>query len=258
MNQTDVSPTAPSERAPTHAGAPPGRRSRWTASRIAALVIGALLVFVALLLLGVGGTGMWAYLTKRDGGYATTDVHTFSTAGSALATTPTELGSAGTGWLYPPALLGEVRIRVTPVSAQAPLFVGIARSDDVDRYLAGVDRTVINDFWDDDVQPFSGGSARSAPATRRFWVASSSGTGTRSLVWKPEDGTWTVVVMNADARPGLDIGADLGARVPALPWIALGLLLGGAVFMAGGILLIVGAIRRRTGWGPGTGSSSQV
>jgi hypothetical protein len=242
MSQTDVPPTTRTERAPTRVE----QRSRWTAGGIASLVIGALLVFVALLLLGVGGTGMWAYLTKRDGGYATTDVHKFSTAGSALATTPTELGSAGVGWLYPPTLLGEVRIRVTPVT-EAPLFVGIARSEDADRYLAGVDRTIINDFWTDDVEPAGGGRARSAPATQDFWVASSSGTGTRSLVWKPTDGTWTVVVMNADARPGVDIGADLGARVPALPWIALGLLLAGVVFMAGAVLLIVGAIRRSTG-----------
>jgi hypothetical protein len=209
-------------------------------------VIGVLLVLVSLALLGAGGTGMWAYLVKRDAGYVTTGAHTFSSAGSALATEPTRLGSAGVGWLYPPTLLGEIRIRVTPVSADARLFVGIARSEDVDRYLEGVERTVINDFWDDDVEPVGGGRVRSAPAARRFWVASSSGTGTRNLVWKPADGTWTAVVMNADARRGVDIGADLGARMPALPWIALGLLLGGVVFIAGGVLLIAGAIRGRT------------
>jgi hypothetical protein len=53
--------------------------------------------------------------------------------------------------------------------------------------------------------------------------------------------------MNADGRPGVDIGADLGARSPALLWIALGLLVGGVLFMAGGALLIVGAFRRRMG-----------
>ena len=39
----------------------------------------------------------------------------------------------------------------------------------------------------------------------------------------------------------------VAARLPALPWIALGLLVGGVVFIAGGGLLIMGAIRRRTG-----------
>ena len=252
MSQTDVSPTASSARAPARVEQPPGPKGApggtgWTARRIAPLVIGALLVLVALVLLGGGGTGMWAYLAKRDAGYVTTGVHKFSTAGSALATKPTQLGSAGVAWLYSPTLLGKLRIRVTPANTGPPLFVGIARSEDADRYLAGVDRTVINDFWDNDVKPVGGGRVASGPAAQRFWVASSSGTGTRSLVWKPTDGRWTVVVMNADGRPGVDIGADLGARPPALPWIALGLLATGAVFMAGGVLLIVGAIRRRTG-----------
>jgi hypothetical protein len=252
VNQTDVSPSTPSGRAPARVELPPGRKvapggSRWTAGRIAPLVIGALLVLVSLVLLGGGGTGMWAYLAKRDAGYVTTGAHTFSTAGSALATKPTDLGSAGVGWLYSPTLLGKARIRVTPVNAGPPLFVGIARSGDADRYLAGVDRTVIDDFWDNEVKPVDGGQVRSAPATQRFWAASSSGAGTRSLVWRPADGRWTVVVMNADGRPGVEIEADLAARLPALPWIALGLLVGGVVFMAGGVLLIVGAIRRRTG-----------
>jgi predicted CoA-binding protein len=51
--------------------------------------------------------------------------------------------------------------------------------------------------------------------------------------------------MNADGRPGIDIGADLGARMPAVLWIALGVLIAGAVFLAGGGLLIAGAIRAR-------------
>ena len=53
-------------------------------------------------------------------------------------------------------------------------------------------------------------------------------------MWDPKKGSWTVVVMNADARPGIDVGADLGARMPAVPWIAIGLLASGAVFLAGG------------------------
>ena len=250
MNQTDVSPTAPSPRAPARVEQTSEKlapASRWTAGRIAPLVIGALLVLVALVLVGGGGTAMWAYLFKREGGYVTTGVHRFSTAGSALATKPTQLGSAGVGWLYSPPLLGKVRIRVTSQSAGPPLFVGIARSSDVDRYLAGVDRTVINDFWDEDVQPVGGGRVTSAPATQRFWVASSNGARASNLVWKPTDGRWAVVVMRADGRPGLDVSADLGARPPALPWIALGLLVAGGVFMVGGVLLIIGAIRRRTG-----------
>jgi hypothetical protein len=202
-----------------------------------------LLILVGLVLLGGGATALWADRTQRDGGYVTTGVHEFSTSGSALATVRTDLGSAGVGWLYSPGLLGRVRIRVTPVSAGAPLFVGIGPSADVDRYLAGVHRTVISEFWRDEVEAVDGGPARSAPATQHFWVASDIGPGPRTLVWDPRDGAWTVVVMNADGRPGINVGADLGARVSAVLWIAVGLLAAGGILLLGGVLLIAGVIR---------------
>lgn len=219
------------------------RDSRWTAGRVTALVIGTLLILVALALLGAGGTALWADRTQRDGGYVTSDVHMFSTSGPALATVSTELGSAGLGWLYSPGLLDDVRIRVTPTRSGTPLFVGIGRSTDVERYLAGVGHTVIREFWGNETENVAGGAPRSAPGTQDFWAASDTGRGTRTLLWEPKDGSWTVVVMNADARPGIDVSADLGARMPALTWIAVGVLAAGGLFVAGGALLIAGAIR---------------
>ncbi len=219
------------------------RPSGWTGGRITALVMGVLLVLVSLVLLGAGGTAVWAELTQRDAGYVTTGVHGFSTSGSVLATEPTHLGSPGVGWLYSPGLLGDVRIRVTPTTPSSQLFVGIGRSTHVDHYLAGVNHTVVSDFFADKVRQVAGGPPGSLPGTRDIWVASSTGSGPRTLVWKPAHGSWTVVVMNADARPGIDVRADLGARMPAVLWIAIGLLVAGAVFLGGGGLLIVGAIR---------------
>src|SRR5262249_56777774 len=124
------------------------------------------------------------------------------------------------GWLHSQHLLGKVRIHVTPVGT-APLFVGIGRTDDVDRYLAGVSHTRITDFFKEKAEVVGGGKARSAPGTQHFWVASSTGAGTRNLVWSPTKGTWTVVVMNADARPGGGVRADLGARFPAAVWVPI-------------------------------------
>ncbi len=247
VNPSDVTPTALPAPDATGVGEPKvaTRPSGWTGGRIGAIVAGGLLVLVSLGLLVGAGFGLWADLTQRDGGYVTTSVHTFSTSGAALATEPTELGSAGFGWMYAPGLLDKVRIRITPVSPGQRLFVGIGPSADVDRYLAGVKRTVISDFWGNGVEAVDGRKPASPPGTQDFWVASSSGSGARTLVWDPADGSWSVVVMNADGRHGIDVGADLGARLPALLGIALGSLAAGAVFMAGGVLLIVGAIRRR-------------
>jgi len=248
MTETHLPAQLPEAPGATAAMQPPPqaavRPSAWTPGRIAALVIGALLVLLSLALLGGGGTGLWAELTQRDGGFVTTGVNEFSTSGSALATEPTHLGSPGAGWLYSPGLLGTVRIRVTPVSAgRSPLFVGIGRSRDVDRYLAGVKHSVISDFFGSREEGVGGGTARSDPGAQHFWVASSSGPGARTLKWDPRGGSWSVVVMNANARPGIGVRADLGARMPAVLWIAIGLLIAGLLFLVGGGLLIVGAIR---------------
>jgi hypothetical protein len=240
MNESHASP------APTAVKEAAVRQSGWTGRRIASLAIGVLLSLAALALLAAGGTGLWADTTQRSGDYVTTDAHTFSTAGSALATEPTDLGSSGIGWLYSPGLLDKVRIRVTPTNPGPPLFVGVGRSADVNRYLDGVNRTVVTDFFGGKSDAVGGGRPNSTPGKQRFWVASTAGPGARSLVWDPKDGSWTVVVMNADARPGIDVKADLGARMPDLLWITIGLFVFGALLMAGGALLIAGAFRGRS------------
>jgi hypothetical protein len=242
-----VTETGASRAAPPEARTTAAPRAGWSGGRIAALVIGVVLVLLALGLLGAGGTALWADRTQRDGGYATTGVHRFSSDGHVLATENVDLGSAGVGWLYAPGLLGKVRIRVTSTSPGSALFVGIGRSADIERYLSGVGRTEITDFFGDKVRAVAGGPARSAPATQGFWAASTSGPGERTLVWKPEKGTWTVAVMNTNGKAGLGVRADLGARFPALPWIGLGLLSAGAISAVGGGLLIAGAVRSKKG-----------
>jgi hypothetical protein len=259
VNESHVSPTTLSAGDTAHPeGGPAGpaaarfrpqggaRPSGWTGGRITAMVIGVLLALVSVGLLGGGGTALWADSTQRDAaGYLTTGVHEFAASGAALATERIDLGSAGTGWLYSPAQLGKVRIRVTPVRPGPVLFVGIGPSADVDRYLAGVSHTLISDYWQGRVQPIGGSRPASAPAGQDFWVASATGPGAQTLRWDSAPGTWTVVVMNAGGGPGIHVRADLGARYPALVGIAAGLLAAGAVFLAGGALLITGAIRRR-------------
>ena len=257
MTRTHGSPTAlnPGATADPEAGSagteglprPPeaaSRRSGWTPGRIAALTIGVVLGLVSLIPLGAGGTALWASVTQRDDGYITSDVQAFSTSGSALVTEPADLGVPGFGWLYSPSVLGEIRIRVTPSSAETTSFVGIGPSNEVHRYLAGVGHTMITDFWSETVEPIDGDAIASAPSSQDFWVASDSGAGSGTVTWDPTAGSWSVVVMNVDGRPGVDVRADLGATIPPLVWISVGLLVFGLVFLAGGLLLVVGAIRR--------------
>ena len=216
--------------------------SDWTPGRIAALAIGIFFGLVSLIPLGAGGTALWADVTQRDDGYITSDVQAFSTSGSALVTEPADLGVPGIGWLYAPSVLGD-RIRA-PASAGSALFVGIGPSNEVDRYLAGVRHTLITDFWSESVRLIGGDAIASAPSSQDFWVASDSGAGPRTVTWDPTGGSWSVVVMNVDGQPGVDVRADLGATIPPLVWISVGLLLLGLVLLAGGSLLVFGAIRR--------------
>jgi hypothetical protein len=131
------------------------------------------------------------------------------------------------------------------VSPGPDLFVGIGPSAEVDRYLAGVGYTHISDFWTNRVEFIEGDTPESSPATQAFWVASASGPGAQTVEWEPADGSWTVVVMNADGQPGIGVVAtDLGARLPALVWIAFGVVAAGVIFLVGGVLLISNAIRR--------------
>ena len=99
-----------------------------------------------------------------------------------------------------------------------PVFAGIARTRDVDAYLLGSAHTTLTDV---DVDPFEpkyerapGTGTPARPADQRFWVATSDGS--KPLDWKVKDGTWSVVVMNADGSPGVDARVSAGA---SLPWL---------------------------------------
>ncbi len=58
------------------------------------------------------------------------------------------------------------------------------------------------------------------------------------------EGNWDVVVMNKDAAAGLAVRADIGARLPALPWIVASMLASGVLLLVAGVLLIVIPVRR--------------
>lgn len=253
MNEDHPSPTVlpqddvvRAEERPTALPRPPtapAGRSRWSAGRVIAVVIGSLLIFMSVILLGSGGMAMWVDLSKRDdAGYLTTDPRGFSTSGAALTTRATELGPAGIAWLYSPGLLDRVRLRATPNDPDTTLFIGIGPTTEVDRYLAGVRHTLITDFWGARTQGIGGGAVAGAPDVQDFWVASDVGSGATTLEWDPAEGSWTVVIMNANGRPGIDaVTTDLGATMPVVVWVASGLLVAGAVFLAGGVLVIVRA-----------------
>jgi Domain of unknown function (DUF4389) len=239
-------PSGPPPTAPAGAAAP--RAGGWTGGKVVALVVGVLLAFTAAGLVSGGAVALWADRTQRDAaGYLTTDAQRFATATYALTTDRIDLRVEGPDWLYAPATLDTAQIRVTSANPATPLFVGIARTQDAERYLAGINHdTITNLAGVLGYRAHPGGAPELAPAQQGFWTVRSSGTGTRTLVWPVEEGSWTVVAMNADGSRGIDVRADVGAKVPALEWISLGLLAGGLVLLGGAAALLVFSVRRPT------------
>jgi hypothetical protein len=89
----------------------------------------------------------------------------------------------------------------------------------------------------------AGGRPTALPQDQEIWVAQSTGTGLQELTWTPEDGDWSVLVMNADASTDVAVTMAAGAEVPALPWLVGILLTLAAIGLAVATLLIVLPLR---------------
>ena len=145
-------------------------------------------------------------------------------------------------------LLGKSSIQVSADAAGGrPVFVGIGRAADVDRYLAGAARDEVTDF---DVSPFRltrtthPGGTPGAPVAQSFWVARSSGPDTAAVDWKVRDGRYKVVVMNADGSRNVATRTRVGVTVENLPDIAWTILGIGLLALAGGAATLFVALRR--------------
>ena len=79
------------------------------------------------------------------------------------------------------------------------------------------------------------------PALRHIWTASAQGRGTQTLRWHLRNGSWSVVVMNADGSPGVRADVTASARIPFLG--LLGWTLAGLGVLFGGLAAVV--LRRR-------------
>jgi hypothetical protein len=249
MNETHASATAP--------------RGGMSGGRIVLIVAGALLALVGFALSMGGGALLVAHGTLRDGeGFFTTSTQRFATGGRALATKDLSIVDGGPQELVENDL-ATLRLRATSVDPEKSIFVGIARSRDVDRYLAGVtyDRIVNTDFdpFRVDYERRSGAQIPKIPGSQGFWAASATGPGTQTLRWDIAAGKWSVVTMNADSSPGVSVQANVGAKVKYLVGIAIGLLAGGLVLLGGGVAMLYFGARHPRGPRPlaGDGGSDQ-
>jgi hypothetical protein len=215
--------------------------------RVLRLVLGSLGLLAALAFIAGGGALTWALQTHRDNsGYFTTSTHHYQTSSYALSTESLDVGGT-TGALED--RLGRLRLTATSTVATKPLFIAIARTDDVDRYLAHVEHDELRDIESDlssiDYRRLGAGAPPALPATQSIWRAHATGTGAQTISWPVEKGHWSAVAMNADGSRNVSVDAKLAARVSHVWWIVTGLFVLGGMSLAGGGALLYSGARTR-------------
>jgi hypothetical protein len=190
--------------------------------RVVAIITGLVLVVPAIAMLLGGAALALGHTFGRDAdGFFETTIDQIETGTVAVVAEELDFSSdpAGPSWILD-RLDAEVRLIVEDSSND--MFLGIATRDDVDAYLAGVAHNEIVEIGDGLVPVYryrDGSSVVAPPASETFWVVSAQGSTPLPLVWEPTDGTWAVVLMNADASAGVladvNVGVKAGFVLPA-------------------------------------------
>jgi hypothetical protein len=211
------------------------------------LILGSLCLLPALALIGSAVAGIVGLETNRDAsGYFVTHTHHYQTSSYAFSTESLNVGGV-TGSLE--ASLVRFRITATSNDAAKPLFVGIASTKDVNRYLAPVAHDELRDIKFDpfkiNYRHLGTGAPRALPSAQNFWQTRASGTGAQTISWPVKKGHWSAVVMNADGSRNVSVDAQLAARLSGAWWFVVAFIALGAVSLAGGIALLRSGVRKQ-------------
>jgi hypothetical protein len=204
------------------------------------------LASIAAFLLLVGGVLIVIHATQRDHeGCYTSSSFRLAAPGYAITSEQLDLAGGGNSTLAKSAAQLSGRLRIQTVSADdKPVFVGIARQTDADRYLGGVAREEVVDGAGAKSRSVTrpGHAPAGAPADQHIWQA--SGSGTRTITWKIRPGRWTVAIMNAAADRGVHADIRVGLKTKLFLWIGLASL-AAAALLAGAAGLRTATNRNR-------------
>jgi uncharacterized protein DUF4389 len=218
----------------------PAPHSGSVAGSVIALIAGVLLLAPGAGL-AIGGGALLALDHARDpSGYATSPSVSLQSSTAAVTAEGITLQA---GDLFTRGLsdIGGVRIAVTGSSA-TNLFVGVARESDVDTWLAGTAHDELTGYSSGAAQYKRADGARRAvagPAAQDFWLATGTGTGSATVIWKATAGSFAVVVANADGSTGVVADVRAATQIPDLTGLGVGVLIGGVLLALLAIALIV-------------------
>jgi hypothetical protein len=218
--------------------------------KLISVIFGVLLVIAGIMSTASGGFVLSVYRSHSDAnGYFTTPIQTVASNGFAL-TVPDINSQLVSGWERWGLSHARATVRVTGSSKlPAPVFIGIAPTARVTKYLSGVarDRVTSIDLRSGSVQydHVDGKALPTPPEEQSFWVARATGTGNETLEWALQEGDWAVVIMNGDASAPVAVDVRLGARFGIMYPLVVGSIAAGVALLALGAALIVFGSRRR-------------
>jgi len=222
------------------------------AGKIILIIFGAIFLLAAIGMLLGGGALMWVDQVVKDSeGFISTDTIHLERVSYAIITHQAEINLEA-GWNWGCTDLGTIRVEGASDNPLKEIFIGIADEADVEDYLHGVEYDEISEFkifpYEIHYRSHHGTLSPAAPTTETFWSASVHGTGTQSLEWEVESGTWVLVLMNADGAAGVNLSGSVGIKAPWMFWLSVGLLIGGVVaLIIAGVLIYFATRRPRAG-----------
>lgn len=210
--------------------------------RVFLIILGALLAMGGV---ACGASGIAAYRAVDSDGFVSAGGH-MSTVTAAFVSDTAEFEDIDDG---DAGRVGKVRIRIRAESHDGnPVFIGIGPAAFVEQAVSSGSFEVVRSFdWD----PFRfngvqrGETAPQPRFDRSGLVAMAEGPGRQEVVWRLSEGSWRVIIMNADGSPGVDVEASFGARFPYLRQFAIVAMVLGAFLLLLGVLLIVFQARRK-------------
>jgi len=221
-----------------------------SAGRIVLLVFAIILILASIGLI-IGGGVILAFDTgfKDYQGYYSTGSIPVESNSSAIITYPSDFENEPDMYWENQTYL-SIRVEASNTDSSKPIFIGIARESDLDKYLEGVSYDKFEGFsshpYTVHLTQISGTHPPSKPSSQSFWVASAVGTGTQTLNWDVVSGSYSLVLMNADGSSPIDARVALGAKLPPfLRAVGIGLLTGGIIFLIVSCVMIFFALHGR-------------
>jgi hypothetical protein len=207
--------------------------------RVILIVVGVIFIVGGGLVATAGGALMGVFGSDNT---LSSGIHQVTTPSTALVAPMDDIkGTKGIA-----SAVDNPTLRVTVNNPGKDVFVGVGPAADVDQYLAGAAYDKVTDL---ELDPFrlvttrqNGSNRPGAPGDQSFWTVHANGA-QATVDWQITDGSYRLVVMNADTNPGVNVNGQFALKVPNLFAVGLGVLLAGIVGVVIGIALLVIGIR---------------